>query len=134
MPSATTRPRSITAMRSASWSASSRYCVVSRTVEPLATRSRIVPHIWARVRGSRPVVGSSRKMRGGWAMRLAARSSRRRMPPEKFFNGRDAASESPNASSSSTALRRACPRESPSSRPKITRFSVALSVSSTDAY
>ena len=34
-----------------------------------------------RLRGSRPVVGSSRKSTGGAATRLAARSSRRRMPP-----------------------------------------------------
>ena len=44
--------------------------------------SRIVSHIWPRVRGSRPVVGSSRKISGGRVIRLAARSSRRRMPPE----------------------------------------------------
>ena len=54
VPSATTLPRSMTAMRSASWSASSRYCVVSSTVEPVATRRRMVSHICARVRGSRP--------------------------------------------------------------------------------
>ena len=46
MPSATLTPRSMTAIRSASWSASSRYCVVSSTVHPLATRSRMVSHIW----------------------------------------------------------------------------------------
>ena len=36
----------------------------------------------ARLRGSSPVVGSSRKMTGGLATSAAARSSRRRMPPE----------------------------------------------------
>ena len=36
VPSATTRPPSITAMRSASWSASSRYWVVRKTVTPAA--------------------------------------------------------------------------------------------------
>ncbi len=74
----------MTAIRSASWSASSRYCVVSSTVQPWATSSRMVSHIWPRVRGSRPVVGSSRKISGGREIRLAARSSRRRMPPENW--------------------------------------------------
>ena len=82
VPSAITRPWSITAMRSASRSASSRYCVVSSTVVPRATRSSIVSHSARRLRGSSPVVGSSRKSTGGRATRAAARSSRRRMPPE----------------------------------------------------
>ncbi len=125
VPSATTLPVSMTAMRSASWSASSRYCVVRSTVEPLATRSRMVSHICPRVRGSSPVVGSSRKMSGGCAMRDAARSRRRRMPPEKFLRGRFAASVRPNRSSSSAALRRESARESPSRRPKSMRFSLA---------
>ena len=104
VPSATLRPRSITAIRSASWSASSRYWVVSRTVQPSATRSRMVSHIWPRVRGSRPVVGSSRKISGGRVIRLAARSSRRRMPPENCEIGRSAASSSPKLPSSSAAV------------------------------
>ncbi len=62
VPSATMRPPSSTAMRSASPSASSRYWVVSRTVVPSATRPRTMSHIVRRLRGSRPVVGSSRKM------------------------------------------------------------------------
>ena len=45
VPSATLRPRSMTAIRSASWSASSRYWVVSRMVQPSATSPRIVSHI-----------------------------------------------------------------------------------------
>ena len=67
--------------------------------------SRIVSHIWPRVRGSRPVVGSSRKISGGRRIRLAARSSRRRMPPENFAIGRSAASSRPNCASRSSARR-----------------------------
>ena len=48
------RPWSSTAIRSASWSASSRYWVVSRIVVPSATSSRTMAHISARLRGSRP--------------------------------------------------------------------------------
>ncbi len=102
LPSATFRPRSMTAIRSASgrprrgtgWSAG--WC------DPSATRSRIVSHIWPRVRGSRPVVGSSRKISGGLVIRLAARSRRRRMPPENCEMGRWAASVRPNCSSRSS--------------------------------
>jgi len=53
---------SSTAMESASWSASSRYCVVRKIVTPPATRSPMICHMVWRLRGSRPVVGSSRKM------------------------------------------------------------------------
>ena len=45
-------------------------------------------HSSLRLRGSSPVVGSSRNSTSGDATRLAARSSRRRMPPEKFFTSR----------------------------------------------
>ncbi len=82
VPAATTRPWSITAIWLASSSASSRYCVVSSTVAPAATTPRMVSHIWTRARGSRPVVGSSRNSTSGSPSRLAARSRRRRMPPE----------------------------------------------------
>ena len=65
MPSAITRPWSITAIRSASWSASSRYWVVSSSVVPSRTSSRTIVQIWLRLRGSSPVVGSSRnRIRG----------------------------------------------------------------------
>ena len=48
---AITRPWSITAMPSASWSASSRYCVQSRIVVPAAReRADDVPHLVARAR------------------------------------------------------------------------------------
>ena len=131
--SATMRPLSITMIRSASWSASSRYCVVSNMVEPFFTSRLMVCHIWALVRGSSPVVGSSRKMSGGQEIRLAARSSLRRIPPENSESLRFAASVSPNSSRSSLALSFDSSRERPSNRPKITRFSVAVSSSSTDA-
>ena len=45
VPSATTRPPSMTATRSASRSASSRYCVVRKTVMPAPTSSAITSHI-----------------------------------------------------------------------------------------
>jgi hypothetical protein len=77
-----TRPRSITAMPSASWSASSRYWVQSRIVVPSATSARAISQTWLRERGSSPVVGSSRNISRGVTTMLAAMSSRRRMPPE----------------------------------------------------
>ena len=82
VPVAITLPWSMTTMSWASWSASSRYCVVSSTVTPSATRARTMSHTSLRLRGSRPVVGSSRYSTRGRPTRLAARSSRRRMPPE----------------------------------------------------
>src|SRR3981081_2461264 len=45
VPDAITLPRSMTTMWSASWSASSRYCVVRSTVVPSATRSRMNAHV-----------------------------------------------------------------------------------------
>ena len=65
VPSATSLPWSSTAIRSASWSASSRYWVVRKMVVPSATSSRTMSHIVRRLRGSSPVVGSSRKMISG---------------------------------------------------------------------
>ena len=59
VPAATTRPWSMRAIRSDSRSASSRYCVVSRTVVPCAASQRIACHTWLRLCGSSPVVGSS---------------------------------------------------------------------------
>ena len=82
VPSAITRPWSITTMWSARRSASSRYCVVSSTVVPAAVRASIVSHIDRRLAGSSPVVGSSRYRTGGRNTSAAARSRRRRMPPE----------------------------------------------------
>ena len=67
---------------SASWSASSRYWVVSSTSVPASTSARIASQSSIRLRGSSPVVGSSRSSSRGCPTRLAPRSSRRRMPPE----------------------------------------------------
>ena len=66
VPSATIRPWSMIPMRSASTSASSRYCVVRKTVTPLSVASRWTSsHSALRLCTSRPVVGSSRnRMRG----------------------------------------------------------------------
>ena len=105
VPSATIRPRSRTAMRSASWSASSRYCVVRKIVTPSAARSRMISHIVRRLRGSRPVVGSSRKITCGEPTSVIARSSRRRIPPEYVDTGLPAASTRSNRSSSSATRR-----------------------------
>ena len=85
VPSATTSPPSRRVMRSASWSASSRYWVVSSTVTPSPTSSRTTSHMALRLRGSRPVVGSSRKSTRGRPTRPIARSRRRRMPPENVL-------------------------------------------------
>ena len=60
-------------------------------------------HSAIRLRGSSPVVGSSRNRTRGWPTRLAARSSRRFIPPEYVRAGRSAASVSSNRSSRSTA-------------------------------
>jgi len=90
-------------MRSASRSASSRYWVVSSTVVPSETRSSIISHSAMRLRGSRPVVGSSRKRIEGFATSASARSRRRRMPPEYVLAGRLAASSRSNLLRSSSA-------------------------------
>ena len=42
----------------------------------------MISHMVSRLRGSKPVVGSSRKITRGWPTRVIARSSRRRIPPE----------------------------------------------------
>ncbi len=67
VPSATLRPRSMTAIRSASWSASSRYWVVSRIVQPLGDEAPDrVPHLAARARiqsGGRLVEEDQRRPR-----------------------------------------------------------------------
>ena len=54
----------------------------------LATSSSITPQRSVRPLGSRPVVGSSRNNTGGRCTSAAARSSRRRMPPEYVRTGR----------------------------------------------
>ena len=104
VPSAMIRPSCRIAIRSASCSASSRYCVVSSTVVPcpreLPDRScQTSMRAW----GSSPVVGSSRKITGGFPIRLIAMSRRRRMPPEYVATRREPASVSENRSSRSSA-------------------------------
>ena len=78
------RPARCPSQRSGSPDARPPPCtwVVSRTVAPSATNSSISAHRSFLVRGSSPVVGSSRKRIGGRPIRLAARSSRRLIPPE----------------------------------------------------
>ena len=136
VPSATLRPRSITAIRSASWSASSRYCVVSRTVQPVGDQAR----------GSCPTSGRGCAGRGRWSarrgrsaaagvIRLAARSRRRRMPPENCAIGRSAASSRPNCSSSSPRGRRGLALEAGPAAGRTARGSrCAVRFSSTEAY
>ena len=60
-----TWPWSMTQMSWARWSASSRYWVVSSRVVPPATSSLMTSHSCWRLRGSRPVVGSSMNITGG---------------------------------------------------------------------
>jgi hypothetical protein len=62
--------------------ASSRYCVVRKTVAPWLGDLRMIRQSSCRLRVSRPVVGSSRKITASARRGLSARSSRRRMPPE----------------------------------------------------
>ena len=76
------------------------------TVDRRATRASIVSQRPIRLRGSSPVVGSSRKSTGGRATSAAARSSRRRMPPEYVFTSRSPASARSKRSSSSRARSR----------------------------
>ena len=61
-------------------------------------------HTAMRACGSSPAVGSSRKMTGGFPIRLIAMSRRRRMPPEYVAARREPASVSENRSSRSSAM------------------------------
>ena len=81
--------------------------------------------------GSSPVVGSSRKMTGGFPMRLIAMSRRRRMPPEYVDTLRAAASVSSKRASRSSAIVPGSLRCR--SRAIRTRFSRPLRISSTAA-
>ena len=92
VPRAAIRPWSSTTMSSASRSASSRYWVVSTTVVPRGGELvDDVPQHGAGD-GSRPVVGSSRNSTDGEPTRLAARSMRRRDPPDSSPTRRSAMS------------------------------------------
>src|SRR4029450_1526285 len=103
VPLAMIRPSSRIAIRSASCSASSRDWVVSSTVVPCPASSLTLSHTSMRACGSSPVVGSSRKITGGFPMRLMAMSRRRRMPPEYVATLRLAASVSWKRASRSSA-------------------------------
>jgi len=59
----------------------SRY-LIPPWVEVPHLASHLLGHMVRRLRGSRPAVGSSRKMMRGAPTRVIARSRRRRMPPE----------------------------------------------------
>ena len=69
--------------------------MVSSTVRPCDVSPRTTSHACRRAAGSKPVVGSSRKIRSGWPITATARSSRRRWPPLSFPARRSAASDSP---------------------------------------
>ena len=135
MPSAMTRPWSMTASRSARRSASSRYCVVSSTVVPSAAIWRTRSHTWLRLRGSRPVVGSSRNRISGPGDQAGgdvdAAPHAAREGPHLPAGGvrepeRRRAARSPRL--------RASVQDRPSSRLTSTRFSCPVRSSSTEAY
>ena len=88
-------------------------------------------HTSTRDCGSSPVVGSSRKITGGFPMRLMAMSRRRRMPPEYVDTRRPAASVSWKRASRSSAIWPAPFRCR--SRATSTRFSRPVRISSTAA-
>ena len=83
LPSATIRPPARIMIRSASFSASSRSCVVSRIVVSSMSASRCT-RSWKsrRACGSKPAVGSSRNSSSGRPTMPIATSSRRRCPPD----------------------------------------------------
>ena len=134
VPSAMTRPWSMTAMRSASWSASSRYCVVSSTVVPSATSARTMSHTWLRLRGSRPVVGSSRNSRSGvyddagGDVEAAAHAAGVVLHLPVGGVG-----QAERVEQLARPASRAAARAWPSRRPSSTRFSVPVRSSSTEA-
>ena len=131
VPFAMIRPWCKIAIRSASCSASSRYCVVSSTVVPRPASCLTLLCTSRRDSGSSPVVGSSRKITGGFPMRLMAMSRRRRMPPEYVATLRLAASVSWKRASRSSAI---CPAPFRwRNRATSTRFSRPVRISSTAA-
>ena len=126
VPAATSRPRSIRTTRSASASASSRYWVVSSSVTPSSTSSRIVDQTTCRLRGSRPVVGSSSTSTCGRSIRPAARSTRRRSPPDRSLTSRSRKSSRRSGRSARRTTARGRARPRPRSRAIRTRFSRAV--------
>ena len=117
-------------IRSLRASASSRYCDVNNVDMPrflkLATRSQMT----CLLRGSRPVVGSSRNTTSGRTTKPQAISIRRRIPPEYVPTRRSAAYCRSNSCRSSSARERAADLLSPCSRPNRSRFSRPVSMSS----
>jgi hypothetical protein len=103
-------------------------------VVPAATSSAMNSHKSLRVRGSSPVVGSSRKTTGGRPIRLAARSRRLRIPPEYVLTSRSPAPDKDNFSRASAALRRRSAFPKWYKNPTSSRFSRPVSSSSTAAY
>ena len=101
---------------------------------PLSTSELMTDHISWRPRGSRPVVGSSRKSTFGRTINVAARSRRRLIPPEYVLIGRLAASLNENCSNNSSARLRAPSAEMRCNRANITKLSQPVRVSSTAAY
>ena len=135
VPSATTRPPSMTAMRSASRSASSRYWVVRKTVVAAADEPLdLVPHRQAAARIEaggrlveedhlRPCDEARREVQAP-----AHAAGVRRDPPARRPSARS------KRSSSSLARARASRADRPSSRPIMRRFSAPVWTSSTAAY
>ena len=136
VPSATIRPRSRTAIRSASRSASSRYWVVRNTVTPPSTNSStILPELEpaARVesrssarRGRSPLAPGQGLPRGraGGACR-----------PSRCRPGAPLPSPRPKRSSSSRARRLACAAaEAGQATDRVQRFSSPVCRASTEAY
>ena len=104
---------------------------MSSTVVPPSASSLTACHTSMRASGSSPAVGSSRKMTGGFPMRLIAMSRRRRMPPEYVATLRVPASVSEKRLSRSSAIAPGSSRcLSLATR---TRFSRPLRISSTAA-
>jgi hypothetical protein len=100
---------------------------------PLSTSALTAAQSTCLADGSRLDVGSSRKTTGGATIRLAARSSRRRIPPEYVFTARPAASSRPNSLSNCCARVAASRWLRRCSLPNIARLSRPVSLSSTDA-
>ena len=121
-------------MRSASWSASSRYCVVRKTVVPASASERITSHSSRRLRVSSPVVGSSRNSTSG-----VDDEAEREVEAAAHAAGVGADAlgcgirQTRSARAAPRRALRAARRESPDRRPIITTFSVPVSTSSTAA-
>ncbi|CAM5720090.1 hypothetical protein SVIOM342S_09854 [Streptomyces violaceorubidus] len=132
VPSAMTLPWSMTAIRSASWSASSRYWVVSRMVVPRATMARTLSHTWLRLRVEprgglvqEEQVGGDDEARGDVEAASHASGEGLGLPAGRLaqVEGRE----------EFLARRAAWVREKPRSRASSSRFSAAARSSSTEA-